>query len=121
MDVLVIAIHSRFDGCFVIYCITDRNAWLEPPIGLYRFKTFIYCAVQFIAINISCIFCIWTYLCESAIANTIIDLYFIADLPIILYIRCKLTCILFGFIVGLKDHGVLSTRKNIGNKFVVGV
>src|SRR4030095_7362206 len=121
MDELVIAIHSRFNGSFIIQCITDRDAWLKTAIGLYWFKTFIYGAVQFISINISYIFCIGADLCESAVANTIIDLYFIADLPIILYIDSKLTCIFFGFIVGLKDHGVLFTRKNIGNELVIGI
>src|SRR6188508_1881994 len=117
MDVLVITIHGGLDGCFIIQSVTDRDAWLKAAIGLYRFKTFIYCAIQFIPINISCIFCIGADLCESAIANTIIDLYFIADLPIILYIYGILTCILFGFIIGFKNHGVLPARKNIGNEF----
>src|SRR4030095_9035185 len=107
MDVLVIAIHSRFDGCFIIQGITDRDAWFKAAISLYRLNTFIYRAVKFIAVNISYIFCIWADLCESAIANTIIDLYFIADLPIILYIHSILTCIFFGFIVGFKNHRVL--------------
>src|SRR6187399_2303198 len=121
MDVLVVTIHSRFNGCFIVYCVTNSNAWFKTTIGLYRFKTFIYCAVKLISINISCIFCIRADLCESAIANTIIDLYFIADLPIILYIYSILTCILFGFIIGLKNYRVLFTRKNIRNEFVIGV
>jgi hypothetical protein len=89
MDVLVITIHSCFDGCFIIQCITDRDAWLKAAISLYRFKTFIYCTVQFITINISYIFCIRADLFESTPANTIIDLYFITDLPIILYITAN--------------------------------
>src|SRR6187402_1584874 len=121
MNVLVIAIYSRFHGCFIIQCITDGDAWLKAAIGFYRFKAFIYSTVQFISISISNIFCIGAYLDESTIANTIIDLYFIADLPIILYIHGKLTCIFFGFIVGLKNNGVLSTRKNIGNELAIGV
>src|SRR6187399_211063 len=121
MDVLVVTIHSRFNGCFIVYCVTNSNAWFKTTIGLYRFKTFIYCAVKLISINISCIFCIRSDLCEGAIANTIIDLYFITDLPIILYIYGILTCILFGFIVRFKNHGVLSARKNIGNEFVISV
>src|SRR5678809_743914 len=119
MNVLVIAIHSRFDGCFIIYCVANRDAWLKATIGLYRFKAFIHCAVELITINISYIFCIRADLCESTIAKSIIDLYFITDLPIILYIRCKLACILFGFIIRLKDHGVLFAGKNIGNEFVI--
>src|SRR6478735_12104070 len=113
MYVLVITIHSCFDGCFIIYCITNSDAWLEAAIGLYRFKTFIYSAVKFITINISYIFRIRPDLSESTIANTIIDLYFIADLPIILYIHGILTCIFFGFIVGLKNYRVLPAGKNI--------